>query len=231
MKNKEKKIEVAEKKNNVGVNTDISATEVLNWLTKNVESFIDNKTRVFDIELIIDDSAKSQFLETSKVIDAFVALDKEEDTLVSSNEILKDKLQKLAKAYSEKDIKKLIKDFPQYDKILKAKAVLHSIVFDIFKSLKSNEKSIKELRENLFQRMAYFYEVRGIHKGNLVVDNFDGKIAITDFVYSGFEVEVKTTKKDKEGNQLESKSYVIPPRLSIKLEIILKSKSTAQSLF
>jgi hypothetical protein len=103
--------------------------------------------------------------------------------------------------------------------------------------------SQKELKDQLFKRMIYYYEMTGFHNGKPIEKTLVGEIQIVDFVYDAFDVQMTIKPKiyveDEEGNIIGEKvdeenavSYKIPEGFSITIEIAFVDQSSkARSLF
>lgn len=191
--------------------------EILNWLTNNVENFIDNQKREFKIDLVLESVEMS---ESTKLQELYRAIPEEDDETISMSEI-----------GNIKDIKS--NRFTQVNKCRKA---LDKITKQCFNEMNKN----KEMLETLYKRMIFFYELVGISKGNLLVKNLEGAVTIRAFDYEAFSVDVKVVGKktiENEMGQLESvetgeaKTYEIPEGFAIWLEIAYKDTIQRPTLF
>ena len=90
----------------LALDCDKIATEILIWLTKNVENFIDNQTKQFKIDLILDKESKTveEMEETKKLQDLYQALpdSNEEDVEIARKNLD----ETTAKAYKNLTTKK-----------------------------------------------------------------------------------------------------------------------------
>lgn len=217
------------------------AVEILNWLIKNVESFIGNDTTTYEIELIIDPSAFAEFSETIKLVSLFKDLDDEEDNLIKNDEDLRNKVAALSQEYSEKKMNKLLKKYPHYDTIVKAKVSLLAILREVHHEIKKKNpcQEIKERLTKLYERMVYYYELKGVKDGELVFEKYNperSKVEINKLDYSPVEISVSTTPKitNNSTNEVkvgQTKTYSIPQRLIVGLEILLIAEDKIAPLF
>lgn len=177
------------------------AEETLTWLINNVEYFIDNTTRMFKINLILDNEAKPiEGMEQTK------------------------KLQDLFRAIPEDQA-------DNYDNVISAKSTLNEVVSKAFNVI--NDR--KDLLENLFTRMAFYFELKGVNKGKFLIQNLTGAVAVTNFEYEDFSVGVKINQPTKNEEDKEKyitlKEYTIPEGFTIWLEIAFRNDTEAQNIF
>jgi len=243
---------------------DIEATskEILTWIINNVEQFIDNQKRMFKLDLIIDaeDGATESLPLTKKLQDLYRAVPEDDDkidvkgvinpplefseeTLAEMNSEslqnggeLSEKAQKeiVGRMESVDDgslLKNLSKEqLAKMDELSECRNILDKVTSSIFQLMKEDN----ELLKTLFKRMSYYYEMKGVSKGELLLQEVDGEVAILKFEYEAFTVKVnvggtKVPVKQLDGTIVEkkasiAKSYEIPEGFSIWLEVAIKPK-------
>lgn len=193
------------------------SNEVLDWVAENVVYFIDNKNRKFKLDLIIDDSMTEKFPETKKLQDLYHSIP-EETTKVDMSNLNKE--DDWTKNLSKEDNNMMALHANCREKL----DIVTDLVFE-------NMCGDKERVAKIYEKMAYFYEVKGINKGNFLVQELDGAVGIMRFEYESYSVPVEVTRKETIRNPDGSVSqgpdetlykYVIPEGFSIWLEISLK---------
>jgi len=177
------------------VDTKKASVEILQWLINNVEQFIDNQMKIFKIDLVLE--AESGALETMpevrKLQNLYRAipddmLSLKDDTLTSR--ILRTK---------------------NFDQIKECRSVLDSASSRILDHMQSNQ----ELLNHLFNRMAFFYELKAITNDGPLIQEQAGVVEIIKFEYEAFSVGVKVGEKSQ---------YLIPEGFTIWVEISMKAK-------
>jgi len=215
------------------INKDFVATEILGWINNNVENFIDNHEKVFKLDLHLPFYVKEmQNAYTLQELFKEIPDDSEaiEVDLTGMGNIDIDQIDKDAarEALGESD-DEILKP------ILECREHLNKIVEDIHKNIQSKEG----LKEQIFKKMIYYYELQGIHNGERIVKELEGLVEITEFNYDAFSMNVSVTPKevrDEEGNVLvearEAVKYTIPESFSLTLEISFRDKkNTITSMF
>jgi hypothetical protein len=207
------------------INTTQVANEILDWLIANVEYFIDNQTKTFKIDLILDEKLSSTMPETTKLNSLFRHIP-DDSTLVSSKDIFRKdgtiNMRKLnTKAISEATL---------------VRNNLNEIVQDCFSKMQDS----KEKLQKLYERMIFFYEMVGVYKGNPLLREIEGAVNIIKFEYEAFSVDVNvkspTFKIQREDGtvdtiEAENKEYTVPEGFTVWVEIAFAPKSVATSLF
>ena len=236
------------------------AEEILSWLVNNVESYVDNQTKLYKIDLVID---SDEMPMTKKLQDLYMAIpdDDLEGTPLSfgCKDFEKD-------AYNEKVMKESSDCRRELDKVVEK----------AYEEIKSNPNST----EGLFKRLIFFYEkiimnpdnkkralqidadlkrliegkeeaseeekkeiqeqvVKLIQEGEELVkwEEFEGAVSITKFDYEAFSVGVKLSSKptDEErraGEESEvMKEYTIPEGFVVWMEMNYRLKARPTSMF
>jgi hypothetical protein len=85
------------------------------------------------------------------------------------------------------------------------------------------------LLKDLFKRMSFYYEMKGINNGNILLQEVIGEVDITKFEYEAFPIGVKVLSSDKNKNEEDRvvKEYAIPEGFTIWMEIAFKAKQQA----
>jgi len=122
---------------------DVIGTEVLTWVIGNVENFIDNQSKIFNLDLVMDNVQGMS--ETKKLQDLYRAIpdDDEHDTpLIPGDE-------KLPSFIKEKE--ELGK---RLEKAEKCRRMLDEVTSSAFDHIKESKDMLKQL----FDRMIFYYE-------------------------------------------------------------------------
>ncbi|MFA7219186.1 MAG: hypothetical protein WC119_01605 [Synergistaceae bacterium] len=201
------------------INVEVAAKEILTWTANNVEQFIDNQKRKFKLDLVIDaeEGAQETFPETRKLQNLYRAIPEDSASIVNPKDI-----QDVIDNLSEEEIKEM-------EDIQHCREALDEISENIWQSMKQNE----ELLEAIFKRMAFYYEMKGINKGELLLQELKGEVDIVKFEYESFPVQVHITDSALGDTEREVvKDYVIPEGFTVWLEIAFKpKKQLATNLF
>jgi hypothetical protein len=219
------------------INVKKASEEILNWLISNVEYFIDSQKRTFKIDMIID---SEKMPESGKLQNLYRAIPSDEEALKTAGITnVAEKIDTYKKSQSKKNKKndheqKVIAD--TFKKVQSIRASLDKITEKVFEEMKSNNN----LLEQLFKRMIFYYEMIAINNGRPVVKELVGAVAINNFEYEDFSVNVNielpdivvknTNEKDKivKGNK---KAYTIPASFTLTIEISFKEKNQMTSVF
>jgi hypothetical protein len=234
--------------------------EVLAWVISNVENFIDNQTKIFKLDLVIDNPKEME--ETKKLQDLYRSLPDPQlpSGLINGGE------NSLSYKQIVKDIEK------QIEEVEKCRKYLDNITKNAFEHVKSSRNALG----HLFQRMIFYYErvipspankkrameidaelkflimekeackgeedkakiqkqiTEKIKEGEKLVlfDQFEGSVAITNFEYEAFDVNVRIKEGHKPGyEELEEprgrkilKEYTVGEGFTVWLEISYKHK-------
>lgn len=206
------------------------AEEVLVWLEANVENFIDNRLKIFNLNLILD--ADDQMTEARKLQDLYRAIPEDEHNIDMSEA---ENVESLEDGLSEEDKQKI-------DEIVKCRATLNEVTQQAYEDMQES----KEYLEALFNKMVYYYEMKGISQGQPLIQEQKGSVAVIKFEYEAFSVGVEVLQGqevDPEGNIIEAadpinrdekqvlKKYVIPEGFSCWVEISYQPKERPTSLF
>lgn len=205
------------------VNVQAAGKEILNWLTGNVEYFIDNHNKIFKLDLIIDQSTENIFPECKKLQDLYKKVPddivKDQDNNHNIDEVLKNLKDE------EVALLKRIGDI---------RTQLDNIVANVHESINTE----KDLLKQLFERMSFYYELRGVYKGEFIIEKIAGGVKIIEFKYDAFSVPVTIKKKQEQEengeivqNVISEKTYVIPEGFSLALEIAFSPVKRKATLF
>jgi hypothetical protein len=203
------------------IDTEAAATEILIWIANNVEQFIDNQRKMFKLDLIIDaeDGATETMPCTRALQNLYRAIPDDPEVEIESIDSLESAYANL----SEKEKNRL-------DIIQNCRTTLDNVANAIQEDMRSNQ----EMLEALFKRMGFYYEMKGVNQGSLLVEELVGEVAINKFEYEAFPVGVNITNPvvevhEEDGSITESggdvqTSYVIPEGFTVWLEIAFKAK-------
>ena len=202
----------------------VAADQIIKWATANVEQFIDNQRKIYKLDIIIDaESGDEETMpEIKKLQDLFRAIPDDSVTVSPEN------LDTTGFA----DI-----DENQYQETIKCRDTLNRVSDNIFKALQGHDGL-----QELFKRMIFFYEMKGVSYGKPLIDELDGGVDILKFEYESFPVGVKVmtppvevVKEDGTTETVQAevaKEYVIPEGFTLWIEISYRSKmQTMNSLF
>jgi len=231
------------------------AEEILEWLSNNVENYVDNKTKLYKIDLVID---SNEMPMTKKLQDLYMSIPEDEE-MVDGNVEIKDgespfvfneasgcrrKLDEITeKAYEEisghtDELNRLFRRLIFfYEKIImnpenKRRAL------QIDESLKSliegKEDATDEDKVRIQEEVTKLIE-----EGEKLVkwEEFEGAVSVTKFDYEAFSVGVKLSSKptdDEVRNGEESevmKEYTIPEGFVVWMEINYRLKARPTVLF
>ncbi len=200
------------------INTSAAAVEVLNWLINSVEYFIDNHSKMFKIDLVIDESSFESFPETKKLQDLYREIPDDEmsgDDMDSLSESDKARLEIIGESRSKLDL--------------------------ITANIHSSMKEQNELLKTLFERMSFYYELKGVYKGEFLIDKLAGGVGVLKFEYDSFSVPVTIKIKkvierpdgsaEEDPNETSVREYVIPDGFSVWIEIAFSSVKKRAAMF
>lgn len=219
------------------INGDIIALEVTNWLIKNVENYVDNTTKYYKLDLVIDNDELPETRESQNIYREIGQITDH----IMGNPVLMNKSQKKLELLSE------------------IRMILDRATNKAFDKMKSSG----ELMETLFKRLSFFYEkiipnpeskkraneideelkaliiekdsmatqvekdevqkkiLDKINEGVALVKftELDGAVSINKFEYESFDVNVSLKKKDDKGQSVTIKDYNIPEGFVVWMEI------------
>jgi hypothetical protein len=167
-----------------------------------------------NVEQFIDNQVR--LFKLDLIIDA-------EDGAVETMPLTK-KLQDLYRAIPENGLE---------EQVGKCRERLDSIAEEIYLKMKSNT----DMLSSIFKHMGFYYEMKGINQGNLLVDELSGEVSINKFEYEAFTVGVQISApnvhfEDNDAKKEIVKEYMIPEGFTVWIEIAFKpKKQTMGSLF
>lgn len=209
------------------IDTEKAANQVLQWVLDNVEQFIDNQRKIYKIDIALDHEEgveQTTMPELKKLQDLYQAIPEDENLLLEAQR---------DGATIENLVAKM--DVEIYEEINSCRSALNEITQSIYNHMKGNPKL-----NDLFERMIFFYELKGINEGRLLIERFDGGTDILRFEYESFPMDVKVTapqvKVTKADGSVEdlkrvTKEYVIPEGFTIWIEISYRSRLQNTTLF
>lgn len=171
-------------------------TEVLTWVIANIESFIDNQNKIFKLDLVLDNIKEME--ETKKLQDLYRAIpDEEEDPPLSPNDETTPVASLLKKLEKEKEL----------EKSQECRRMLDEITSKAF----SHIKNAKDLLNQLFERMIFYYEKvipnpenkkRALEIDDELKKLIKQKEEVIEFGEEKDEIQRKIVEKLKEGERL-----------------------------
>jgi hypothetical protein len=189
------------------INKKKAAEELIEWLKVNVPNFIDNKERLFKIDLVVAEESKEN-IENIKLLQDLYRGIKEDSFYIGE-----DGNNKTFEEITEEDLKDVMSVRGELDKITE----------EINEYILKSEK-LKEL----FDVMVFYYELSGINKGKLVLKELTGSVSVS-LQYDSFDVGVKVIDSITKET---CKEYIIPEGFSVSLEIAFRDvKRSISSLF
>lgn len=198
------------------IDVEKASTEVLQWVTNNVEEFIDNQKRIFKLDLIIDaeEGAEETMHETKKLQDLYRAIPEDPELDVEDADAVESMYDSLTD--EQKEVLQQIQD---------CRDALDQVTSNVHDAILANTEKLNEL----FDRMGFYYEMKGVDRGTLLVQEMSGEVDILKFEYESFPVAVKVlVRKDMVGNLLPDEKvvfdeYMIPEGFTIWLEVAFKA--------
>jgi len=233
------------------IDLDLVATEVLEWIAGNVESFVDSSMTAFKIDLILDSSDTMQ--ETKRLQDLYRAIPDDEDRTEKEIEEAQQCRREIDKTVEnvynkmlEKDellnilFNRLIFFYERLIPIPENKERALQIDEELKELILSKEESNDEQKDEIQKRI-----VEKIKEGESLIkyQAMEGGVDITKFEYEAFNVGVKVLEpvlEDPQGENRESrerdeeniiKAYMIPEGFTIGLELSYHLKQRPTSMF
>lgn len=209
------------------------AKEVLQWLIKNVEDYIDNHVYVFKLDLILDNESESveAMEETKRLQDLYRAIPDDEDLMQlspSERVLTVNNIVNNSKA-SEASIDSI-------ESAVACRTELNKVTTKTFEAMRGCEQELKDL----FKRLSYYYELKGVNEGKMLIQELNGHVDIINFEYEAFSVGVKVyggldkvvdNKPVAKGEKKIVKQYVIPEAFTVWIELAFSPKERPLALF
>jgi len=205
------------------VNVNKVAEEVLQWLEANVENYIDNHAKVFEIpidnlDVQVDDENSVDMSETIKLQNLYRAIPEDEDVLDLDPEAdIDEQIEVYESRLTDKQIKAI-------DELVACRAKLDETTVEVFEKMHSKE----DLRAKLAKRMMYFYEMVGFQDGQPLIQEQKGLVEIVAFEYEAFSIGVRIRqsevglKSDDQSDKQIVKEYIIPEGFNCCIELSCK---------
>jgi hypothetical protein len=205
------------------VDVEKAGDEILEWLTKNVAHFIDNKEREFRIDLVIDEKSSEEMANVLVLQDLYRAVPDDSDYIDAEK----------AKELMEGNLNDALKD-EDLNKLVECRETLDKVSSAIHDHMRKSDKL-----QDLYDAMIYYYEMIGINQGLPIVKSLSGSIDIVEFEYEAFNVAVNVLEGmmnieqdvQEECEKEVIKQYVIPEGFSLLLEISFIDNSLSRGLF
>jgi len=243
------------------IETKFIAEEILGWLANNVENYVDNQTKLYKIDLVID---SDEMPMTKKLQDLYLAIPDDDMEGTPYPRLDKDSVENCTK---NEDLMKEASD---------CRRELDKVVEEVYDKMADTP----ELMNGLFRRLIFFYEkiipnpenrkraieideelksliegkedapdaekkeiqeqiIELIKEGESLVkyEEFEGAVSVTKFEYEAFSVGVKLSSKptDEEmehGAEQETlKEYTIPEGFVVWMEMNYRLKARPTAIF
>jgi len=216
------------------------AKEVLNWAAANVESYIDNSTRYFKIDLVLNDTKGME--ETEKLQNLYRAIPDDDE----NNEIEIEKAEKcrrvldtvVAEAYEEiqllrEEQEKLFKRLIFYYERVIPNPDGRERAMEIDRELKNLviSKEASEDKDGIQKQIMALVE-----EGKQLVkfEELKGNVDITKFEYEAFSIGVQIKApdlSDLRGEKSVVKDYVIPEGFTLWMALNYRQNELPTSMF
>jgi len=173
------------------IDSKLIAQEILKWLYNNVENYVDNQTKIYKIDLVVD---SDEMPMTKKLQDLYRAIPDED-----LSEAVMHAYDEAVKGNITEDVNKKAEEASE------CRRELDKIVAESFEEIKKEEFALK----NLFKRLIFFYEKIIMNPENkkraLMIDEelkslIEGKENASDKEKA--EIQAKITKLLEEGEKL-----------------------------
>jgi len=209
------------------VKVSIMADEILNWVIANVEAFIDNHRKMFKLDLMLDESVQALMPETMKLQNLYQAIPADE--IFIPQELLNAPTNILLKNPQIKAAFAKLKD---------CKEALDGVSKKVMEEMRQKPEALAAL----FKRMVFYYEMIGVRDGEPLLKELEGAVAIVDFEYENFSVNVNINSPEamiqdgatgisQKTNIAPDKKYVIPAAFTLWLEIAFHEQNSMTSIF
>lgn len=207
------------------IDTNKVGNEILDWLIANVENFIDNSVKTFKIDLVINGTSEPPMPETTKLNDLYRNIPQDEQLVDVKDVFRKDGTINMRKLNTK-----------AANKAAKVRMALNEITQECLDKIQDN----KEKLHKLYERMIFYYEMIGFHRGSPLLREISGAVNITKFEYEAFSMDVQvqspTYKIQREDGSVdtiesETKAYTVPEGFTVWVEIAFAPKAVSASLF
>jgi len=143
-------------------------------------------------------------------------------------DLILDNVQAMSETQKLQDLYKAIPDDPglseeDIKRSVICRTELNNVVAQVFQRL--NEK--EDLLQQLFKRLAFYYEMTGFSHGTPLIKTLEGSVQIIKFDYDPFEIRVSSDHTNFEAED----SYTIPEGFMIWFEIAFKQNIRPTTLF
>jgi len=216
------------------IDTSKIAEETLQWLESNVENYIDNHAKVFEIpidnlDVQVDDENNVDMSETIKLQNLYRAIPEDEDVLeFDSDKDIDEQLALYEGGMSPEQQKKL-------DELVACRAKLDEVTHKAFETM--NNKS--ELKAKLAKRMMFFYEMVGFQDGKPLIQEQMGLVEVVAFEYEAFSIGVRIrnsevsmgAEADSQSEKKIVKEYIIPEGFNCCIELSCKANVRPTVMF
>jgi hypothetical protein len=227
------------------IDTKKIANEVLNWITSNVENFIDNQSKIFKLDLVMDVAVGTE--ETKKLQDLYRSIPEDNEKELEKSEKCRrilDETTKKAFSYMKDSSASLKTLFDRmvfyYERVIpspenkrRALAIDEELKELFNKKEQANNSEKTKLQEEI---------VAKIKEGEQLVKftQLEGNVSITNFDYECFSIGVQIREGhnpnedgevDKNAERKILKNYNIPEGFTVWVEINFKHKQRPTVMF
>ena len=219
------------------IDVEKAAKEILQWVTDNVENFIDNQKKMFKLDLVLEDN--KNVIEVKKLQDLYRAIPDDEE--LSKKDIEKAvKCRRILDKITEKVYKSITESKEQQDKLFKRMIFYYERVIPNSENKKRAEEIDKQLRglvtnqDGILNKAQIQEEINKlIEEGKQLVkfEELEGDVNITKFEYEAFSIGVSIRKTNDKGEKEVVKSYEVPEGLTLWLELNYRPKQRMVSIF
>jgi len=220
------------------IDTKKVASEVLEWVTNNVENFIDDNMKVFKLDLVLDASEGMQ--ETKKLQDLYRSIP--EDRMRMSNSELEKitECRTILNDVTDRAHQDMVRDEESMNKLFERMIFYYEKIipnpenkvkaFEIDAQIRELISKKDKLKTDASKSKVQEKILAKIDEGVklLQFQKFDGKVAIPKFEYEAFDVGVQI--KDPRTKEV-SKEYEIPEGFTCWIELSYGIKSRQTSMF
>jgi len=215
-----------------------------------------SNVKIVDAEAVFEKRPIENILEESKNIDPQTVADEVIQWLIDNVEnyidnhvrvfkldlILDNESESVEAMEETKRLQDLYRAIPDDEEVgdvasaVDCRNQLNAITSDAFEIMKRSQDKLQEL----FKRLSYYYELKGVKEGKMLVQELDGHVDITNFEYEAFSVGVKVYggfDKVMDGEQVEKgekkvvKQYTIPEAFTVWIELAFKPKERPLAIF
>jgi len=118
-------------------------------------------------------------------------------------------------------------DDREVDEAVTCRMKLDDITDKVLNSIRHDKAGLWKV----FEALAFFYELKCVYKGEMIVDELQGEVIIHNLLYEAFSVGVMVSDITEGKPREKISEYVVPEGFNIELEFIHKAIENPLSLF